>query len=143
VTFGRQGHPNYAPAHGPGGKNRLAPAAPGGYPCAIGPAEGPRTGTNGTDLTAAAPSPAASPAESLDDEALVAHILATGDTELFGIIYDRYANKVYRKCLSVIKESNTAQDLVHDILVKVFVSLPTFKGQSKLGSWIYAITYNR
>ena len=72
----------------------------------------------------------------------MARILETGDTELFGIIYDRYANKVYRKCLSVIKESDTAQDLVHDILVKVFVSLPTFKGQSKLGSWIYAITYN-
>jgi RNA polymerase sigma-70 factor (ECF subfamily) len=77
------------------------------------------------------------------DEAIVAHILASGDTDAFGLLYDRYANKVYRKCLSVIKEVNTAQDLVHDIMVRVFTNLPKFKGNSKFGSWVYAITYNR
>ncbi len=77
------------------------------------------------------------------DEAIVAYILESGDTDAFGHLYDRYANKVYRKCLSVIKEANTAQDLVHDIMVRVFTNLPKFKGDSKFGSWVYAITYNR
>ena len=81
--------------------------------------------------------------QSLEDDQLVALILETGQTDLFGILYDRYANRVYRKCLSVVKESNTAQDLVHDILVKVFVNLPKFQGKSKFGSWVYAITYNQ
>ena len=78
----------------------------------------------------------------LTDQEILDRILG-GETELFGILYDRYANKVYRKCLSIVKDQSTAQDLVHDIMIKVFTSLPKFQGRSKFGSWVYAITYNK
>lgn len=81
--------------------------------------------------------------QAYSDQELIQLILETGETEHFGILYDRYANKVYRKCLSIVKETNTAQDLSQDILVKAFLSLPKFEGKSKFSSWLYSITYNK
>lgn len=75
------------------------------------------------------------------DEELVAAIRA-GDTDLYGILYERYADKVYRKCLSFVKNEQVAQDNVQDIFLKVFYKLSNFKGKSRFSTWLYAITYN-
>ncbi len=81
--------------------------------------------------------------EKLTDDDLIKVIIASGETEHFGILYNRYANKVFRKCLTMLKNDTVAQDLSHDILIKAFLSLANFKGKSKFSSWIYAITYNQ
>ena len=60
---------------------------------------------------------------SLTDKEIIDKILETGETELFGELYDRYANKVYRKSISMVKERALAQDLTHDILIKAFLNL--------------------
>lgn len=77
----------------------------------------------------------------MTDEALIARITA-GHSDLYGILYDRYADKVYRKCLSFVKNEQIAQDNVQDIFLKVFYQLSKFKGKSKFSTWLYAITYN-
>ena len=76
------------------------------------------------------------------DEELIKAILQEGKTEFFGILYDRYSNKVYRKCLSFFKDEMIAQDMVQDIFLKVFFQLAKFKGRSRFSTWLYAITYN-
>lgn len=43
----------------------------------------------------------------------------------------------------MVKHTEDAQDLAHDILVKAFLSLSNFEGNSSFSTWIYAITYNR
>ena len=80
-------------------------------------------------------------AAQLSDEALVEEILAGQQTYL-AALYDRYSNKVYYKCLSVVKEPAVAKDLSHDIFVKILANLRQFRGRSKLSFWIYAVTYN-
>ena len=75
------------------------------------------------------------------DEELVAAITA-GATDLYAILYDRYADKVYRKCFSFVKNETIAQDNVQDIFLKVFFQLAKFKGKSRFSTWLYAITYN-
>lgn len=79
---------------------------------------------------------------SSSDEALVSKIVESNDTFLFAILYDRYSNKVYNKCLSFVKNTEEAQDLTHDIFVQLFVKLRTFKGKSKFSTWLYSFTYN-
>lgn len=69
--------------------------------------------------------------------------MASGSTILFGELYDRYANKVFRKCISMVKHTEDAQDLAHDILVKAFLHIANFAGNSSFSTWIYAITYNQ
>jgi len=49
---------------------------------------------------------------------------------------------VFNKCLSFVSSKEEAQDLAHDIFVKLFVKLNTFKGDSKFSTWLYAFTYN-
>jgi RNA polymerase sigma factor (sigma-70 family) len=79
----------------------------------------------------------------LTDKELIDKVLSTGNTALFGELYDRYANKVYRKCISMVKNKEDAKDLAHDILVKAFLNISKFAGSSSFSTWVYAITYNQ
>ncbi|MDX2282782.1 MAG: sigma-70 family RNA polymerase sigma factor [Bacteroidia bacterium] len=78
----------------------------------------------------------------LTDEELVNAILQEQRTELFGVLYDRYADKVYRKCISFARDRDAAQDMAQEVLLKVFTQLSKFKGSSRFSTWLYAVTYN-
>lgn len=80
--------------------------------------------------------------EIITDEELIQKITRTNDTHLFGVLYDRYTSVVYNKCLGFIGSKEEAQDLTHDIFVKLFVKLKTFKGEAKFSTWLYSFTYN-
>ncbi|WP_245725347.1 RNA polymerase sigma factor [Paenimyroides marinum] len=76
------------------------------------------------------------------DEELVKLIVDNKDSYYFSILYDRYAKFVYNRCYSFVNSEDEAQDLTHDIFIKIYVSLNTFKGKSKLSTWIYSIVYH-
>lgn len=78
----------------------------------------------------------------MSDEDLVKVIVESKSHDDFGIIYDRYAEKVYHKCISFVKDLDLAQDLTHDIFLKVFVNLSRFSHKSKFSTWLYSLTYN-
>lgn len=78
----------------------------------------------------------------LSDKEIIEKLKDTGDTQYFGLLYDRYAPKVYQKCISMLKHEDNAKDLVHDILVKAFVKIGTFRGEASFSTWIYHIAYN-
>lgn len=76
------------------------------------------------------------------DEELVKKIVAKNDSYYFSILYDRYVQFVYSKCFTFVNSEQEAQDLTHDIFIKIFVHLKTFRGESKLSTWIYSLTYH-
>jgi len=78
----------------------------------------------------------------ISDEDLIVLIMENNRSDLFNILYDRYADKVYRKCISFVKDPDIAKDMVQDVLLKVFTKLNKFKGKSRFSTWLYAITYN-
>ena len=78
----------------------------------------------------------------LSDEEVVAEIIRSQNAALVEVLYERYADKVYRKCISFVKEESLASDLTHDIFIKVYMKLASYKGNSKFSTWLYAITYN-
>lgn len=78
----------------------------------------------------------------LEDKELVFKIAKSNDTQLYAVLYDRYANIVYSKCLSFVRSKEEAQDLTHDIFVLLFAKLKTYKGTSKFSTWLYSFTYN-
>lgn len=78
----------------------------------------------------------------LSDEELVSEIIITKDSTLFAVLYDRYAPLVYNKCLGFAKSKVQAEDLTHDIFIKLYVKLNSFKGNSKFSTWLYSFTYN-
>lgn len=78
----------------------------------------------------------------LSDKEIIDLILKTGTTEYFSELYDRYSNKVFRKCCSMVNNEADAQDLAQNILLKAFLNISKFEGRSSFSTWIYAITYN-
>ena len=78
----------------------------------------------------------------LSDEELVYKIVETNNTHLFAVLYDRYSSVVYNKCYGFSKSKEEAEDLTHDVFIRLFVKLRTFKGKSKFSTWLYSFTYN-
>ncbi|MBD2751728.1 RNA polymerase sigma factor [Spirosoma validum] len=76
------------------------------------------------------------------DEELVRLYVETQRNTYFEKLYERYCDKVYRKCLSFTKDPLRAEDLTHDIFLKLVVKLSSFREQAKFSTWLYSITYN-
>ena len=80
--------------------------------------------------------------EHYSDEELVRLYIETQRNSYFEQLYGRYCDKVYRKCLSFTKDPLRAEDLTHDVFLKLAVKLSGFREQSKFSTWLYSITYN-
>lgn len=78
----------------------------------------------------------------MSDEELVQFIVHNGNTNLFGLLYDRYGQKVYSKCLGFAESRDAAEDLTQDVFVKLYLNLKKFRGDSKFSTWLYAFVYN-
>ena len=76
------------------------------------------------------------------DEDVIHLIIKEGKTDLFEILYDRYAPKIFRKCMTLTKDQNTAKDLMQDIMIKVFLNIAQFEGRSDFSLWVNTISYN-
>jgi len=50
--------------------------------------------------------------------------------------------RIYRQVLSSIGDADDAEDVCQEVLLAVFRFLPSFRGDGKLTSWVYRITYN-
>ena len=78
----------------------------------------------------------------ISDEELVRLYVETQRNIYFEQLYERYCDKVYRKCLSFTKDPIRAEDLTHDVFLKLVVKLSSFREQAKFSTWLYSITYN-
>ncbi|MCE7062837.1 RNA polymerase sigma factor [Dyadobacter sp. CY343] len=80
---------------------------------------------------------------SASDEELVKLFLDSRDNYYFQKLYERYVLKVYQKCLSFTKDTSRAQDLTHDVFLKLLSKMSTFKEDAKFSTWLFSITYNQ
>lgn len=78
----------------------------------------------------------------LSDEELVRLYLDTQRDIYFEALYTRHCDKVYRKCLAFTKDRAKAEDFTHDIFLRIFTKLSSFREQAKFSTWLYSVTYN-
>jgi RNA polymerase sigma factor (sigma-70 family) len=78
----------------------------------------------------------------LTDSEAVERYLETRNSMYFSLLYERYAQKVYSRCISLLKDTALAQDAAQEVFVKIFLNLSKFTGRSKFSTWVYSITYN-
>lgn len=62
--------------------------------------------------------------------------------KLFSQIYDEYKHRIYRICYAYIYEKSDVDDLFQEIMVNIWNSLATFRGDAQLGTWVYRIAVN-
>jgi len=65
-----------------------------------------------------------------------------GDNEAFAQLYKEYENLVYTTAYYMTKNSEDSCDISQDVFIKVYKSLPQFRGDCKFSSWIYRICVN-
>jgi RNA polymerase sigma factor (sigma-70 family) len=78
----------------------------------------------------------------LTDEELIQQYFPVKPNYCFETLYNRYVQKVYRRCLSMTKDPDMALDFTHDIFIRMFARLDRFQGRSLFSTWLYAIAYN-
>lgn len=78
----------------------------------------------------------------MPDPEIIRRYLETRSNACFSLLYNRYAAKVFGKCLSILREDSLAQDATQEIFIKVFMNLPRFGEKAQFSTWVYAITYN-
>lgn len=78
----------------------------------------------------------------LNDEEVIRQYLSTSPNDCFETLYNRYAGKVYNRCLSMTKDTEKAQDFTHDIFIRMFARLDRFEERSTFSTWLYSISYN-
>jgi RNA polymerase sigma-70 factor (ECF subfamily) len=60
----------------------------------------------------------------------------------FEQLYRRYAGQVFRTCLAITKNNESAQDCTQDVFLKVFEKRDSFQHRSSFSTWLYAIAHN-
>lgn len=78
------------------------------------------------------------------DEDIVALLAAGGAEAAFERLAARYAPKVYRLCLVMLREPARAEDAAQDSLLRAWRGLGSYRpAAGALSTWLYAITRNR
>lgn len=65
-----------------------------------------------------------------------------GKKEAFDVLIRKYADKVYNIVLPMIQNKEDAQDVSQEVFIKVYKNIPSFQGNSSIGTWIYSIAVN-
>ncbi len=56
---------------------------------------------------------------------------------------ERYEQKVFRLCCSILRQPDQAEDVAQESLVRVWRALSKYDARASLSTWIYTITRNR
>lgn len=65
-----------------------------------------------------------------------------GDANAFAAIYDRYGAACYNLALRILGEPSAAQDIVHDVFVRLITGLRGFRGDAPFGAWLKRMVTN-
>ena len=76
------------------------------------------------------------------EEELVALYIQTRQNYYFGLLYGKCSDRVYHHCLFLVKDPAIAQDLTHDIFLKLVTILTSFKEKSRFSTWLASVTHN-
>jgi RNA polymerase sigma factor (sigma-70 family) len=70
-------------------------------------------------------------------------LVADGDMPAFRELYGRYHPRLTRFLLNVVRRPQIVEEVLDDTLMVVWERARTFKGESKLSTWIFAIAYRK
>ena len=78
----------------------------------------------------------------MEEKSLIKN-LKVGDENAFKFLVENYKGFIYNTCLSIIQNTEEADDLTQEVFIQIFKSIKGFKGNSTLSTWIYRITISK
>jgi len=89
------------------------------------------------------PIPAFTWADTNDREAALIQQCVAGDEQACSDLVASHQRMVYQLALHLLADHNEALDLSQEVFLQVFRTLPRFRAQSSLRTWIYRIVVNQ
>lgn len=77
----------------------------------------------------------------MDESALIKRIIS-GEREAFRELVDKYQRLAAHIVFRMIRNADDREDICQEVFIKVYTNLKSFKGASKLSTWISKITVN-
>jgi RNA polymerase sigma-70 factor, ECF subfamily len=77
------------------------------------------------------------------DEQTLIEKLQKNDREAFNWLVTQYRPAVVRTCFGFLRDEEESRDVAQEVFLEVYSSLPRFRGDSKLSTWIFRIAVNR
>jgi RNA polymerase sigma-70 factor (ECF subfamily) len=77
-----------------------------------------------------------------DTEARLIERLVARDERAFNDVVRAYERRIFALALRMMGDRAEAEDLAQEVFVQVFKAIGTFRGESKLSTWIYRIAVN-
>lgn len=68
--------------------------------------------------------------------------LQAGDETAVHELAERYGSRIFQLAMRYMKNREDAEEVVQDVLMKVYRKVDAFRGDAALSSWIYRITFN-
>ena len=65
-----------------------------------------------------------------------------GDRKAFESLVKMHEKNVYNLALKLMKNREDALDASQDAFLKAWISIKSFRGESKFSAWLYRLTYN-
>jgi RNA polymerase sigma-70 factor (ECF subfamily) len=75
------------------------------------------------------------------DEELAARA-AQGDQEAFAAIYRRWSNRVLRFAIARLRHREEAEDVAQEVFTALLKCLPSYRGESRFGTWLLGIAFH-
>ena len=69
--------------------------------------------------------------------------LKNGDEAAFKEIVESSQGLVYNTALGIVQNPEDAEDVAQEVFVQLYESIKSFKGESKLSTWLYRITVSK
>jgi RNA polymerase sigma-70 factor (ECF subfamily) len=76
-----------------------------------------------------------------DEQTLLTRLQA-GDERALAELASTYGSRIFQLAFRYLKNKEDAEEIVQDVLYKVYRNVGTFRGDAALSSWIYRITFN-
>ena len=70
-------------------------------------------------------------------------LFKTNKNAAFNLLVDRYGEKVFNVCAYQLRSKEDAEDVAQESFTAIYLGMDTFKGNSKLSTWIYSIALNK
>jgi RNA polymerase sigma-70 factor (ECF subfamily) len=83
------------------------------------------------------------PAQQNDERSWVEQAKA-GDPEAFGLLYEKYFDRIYKYVYLKIGDATEAEDLTEQVFLKMIEAIHTFQWQgTTFAAWLYRIAHNQ
>ncbi len=78
----------------------------------------------------------------LPDTDSLLHRVAMGDRDALGVLYQQTHTAIYAYALSILKNDQDAQDVLHDSFLAIVKGAVNYQGRGKARAWMHTIAHN-